>query len=111
MRPIVSMATRAARTSLPRPAQTSMQEDPVAPQVKVRQASGSQTTPVEGKKLAADAYIFGYPLVLMDATRRVMTAVPHPDGMRAPMNQFAHVRAFPDLRFTDVVSPNADTLY
>jgi hypothetical protein len=27
------------------------------------------------------------------------------------MNQFAHVRAFPDASFTDVVRPNADTLY
>ena len=29
----------------------------------------------------------------------------------APMDQFANVRAFPDATFTDVVSPNADTLY
>jgi hypothetical protein len=27
------------------------------------------------------------------------------------MNQFAHLREFPDATFTDVVSPNADTLY
>ena len=27
------------------------------------------------------------------------------------MDQFANVRAFPDATFTDVVSPNADTLY
>lgn len=60
----------------------------------------------------AAAYMFGYPLVLMDVTRAVMTNVSHPqDGGRAPVNQFTHVREFPDASFTDVVSPNADTLY
>jgi hypothetical protein len=29
----------------------------------------------------------------------------------APINQFGHIKAFPDATFTDVVSPNADTLY
>ncbi len=29
----------------------------------------------------------------------------------APMNQLAHMRAFPDHTFREVVRPNADTLY
>jgi hypothetical protein len=41
----------------------------------------------------------------MDTTRRVMT------GHGQPMNAFDHMRSFPDHTFTDVVSPNADTLY
>ena len=65
----------------------------------------------EAAKVAEDAYIFGYPLVLMDVTKTISTAVPKPAGARAPINQFAHVRAFPDATYTDVVSPNADTLY
>ncbi len=65
----------------------------------------------EARELAEEAYIFGYPLVLMDVTREVMTAAPRPEGLRAPVNQFAHMRAFPDPSFTAVVSPNADTLY
>ena len=69
------------------------------------------TSAVEASKVAADAYIFGYPLVLMDVTRAVQTAVAKPDGLRAPTNTFAHVRAFPDAAVTDVVKPNADTLY
>jgi hypothetical protein len=56
-------------------------------------------------QLAAEAWIFGYPLVLMDVTRSMMTA----HGQ--PPNTFTHLRAFPDHTFTDVVSPNADTLY
>ena len=47
----------------------------------------------------------------MDVTKAVSTAVPKPEGTKAPINQFAHVRAFPDATYTDVVSPNADTLY
>lgn len=63
------------------------------------------------EELAAQAYTFGYPLVLMDVTARSLTSVPRPTGQHAPMNQFAHMREFPDATFTDVVSPNADTLY
>src|SRR5262249_42210294 len=54
---------------------------------------------------------YGFPLVLMDVTRGVATAVATPDGHRAPINQFLHMRTFPGPAFTDVVSPNADTLY
>ena len=60
---------------------------------------------------AKDAYIYGYPLVLMDVTRAKMTNLPSPAGNNAPMGQLANIRAFPDATFTDVVSPNADTLY
>ncbi|WP_404995032.1 DUF1254 domain-containing protein [Cupriavidus pauculus] len=56
------------------------------------------------KTLSAEVFTYGYPLVLMDVTREVMTA-------NVPVNTFSHKRAFPDASFTDVVSPNADTLY
>jgi hypothetical protein len=65
----------------------------------------------EAAKLAEEGYVYGYPLVLMDVTRQVMTAVPKPDHRRAPANQFNESTEFPDHTFTDVVSPNADTLY
>ena len=71
----------------------------------------AQLTEDQAAKVAEDAYIFGYPLVLMDVTKAVSTAVPKPEGTKAPINQFAHVRAFPDATYTDIVSPNADTLY
>jgi hypothetical protein len=60
---------------------------------------------------AVDAYIYGYPLVLMQTTKDVMTATPTLTLTKAPINQFLHIREFPTPRFTDVVSPNADTLY
>jgi hypothetical protein len=82
----------------------------VTPQVKIRDTSTGQTASAD-VKVAADAYFFGYPLVVTDATRRLMTAVPRPGGSRAPVNQFAHRRALPDPTSTAVVSPNSDTLY
>lgn len=65
----------------------------------------------EAREIARDAYIYAYPLVLMQITRRVACNVPKPIGLRAPINQLAHGREFPDASFTDVVRPNADTLY
>ena len=37
--------------------------------------------------LATDAYIYGYPLVTMEMTRRVITNVAEPVGTRGPMGQ------------------------
>jgi hypothetical protein len=68
-------------------------------------------TAEEAEKIAVDAYIYGYPLVLMYITKKVTTNVPKAERENAPVNQIAHLRAFPDYTFTDVVSPNADTLY
>lgn len=65
----------------------------------------------EAEKIAIEACIYGYPLVLMDVTKKVSTSVPKVEGQKAPVNQFTHLQEFPDYTFTDVVSPNADTLY
>jgi hypothetical protein len=61
--------------------------------------------------LATDAYIFGYPLVTMEMTRRVITNVAKPEGTRAPMGQIIKLREYPNSSFRDVTAPNADTLY
>ena len=65
----------------------------------------------ETAERAAEAYVYAYPLVLMDASRQVMTAVAKPTATAAPINQFNVSHGFPDATFTSVVSPNADTLY
>ncbi|RIB14523.1 hypothetical protein C2G38_2040121 [Gigaspora rosea] len=57
-------------------------------------------------EIAKDAYIFGYPLVLMDITKKDML-----ENETIPINKFYHKRDFPDYTFEDVVSPNVDTLY
>ena len=61
--------------------------------------------------LATDAYVYGYPLVTMEMTRRVVTNVAAPVGTRAPMGQLIKLRQYPDASFRDVTAPNADTLY
>src|SRR5262245_30342949 len=68
-------------------------------------------TEKEATEIGLEAYIFGYPLVTMEMTRRVMTNVAETAGTHAPMGQFAHLRAYPTAAFKDVVAPNADTLY
>ena len=53
---------------------------------------------------AAESYVFGYPLVMMDITRQFLS-------IRGPQGQLNHLRAFPGADFRDVVRPNLDTLY
>lgn len=65
----------------------------------------------EAVPLGVEAYVYGYPLVTMEMTRRVMTNVEKPEGTRAPMGHFVRMRAYPTAEFRDVTAPNADTLY
>ena len=64
-------------------------------------------------KLVGDAYVFGYPLVIMDMTKKVATNIeqPHSSRARAPINQLGHYRKFPDHTMKTVVKPNVDTYY
>ena len=63
--------------------------------------------------LAKQAYVYGYPLVLMYETER--SAVNHEkqvyNSIFAPVNLFGHFRTFPDATFKGVVKPNCDTYY
>ena len=61
--------------------------------------------------VAQDAYIYGYPLVTMEMTRRVITNAASVEGTRGPMGQMIKLRQYPDASFRDVTAPNADTLY
>lgn len=49
--------------------------------------------------------------MLSEVTTRIGKNVELPVGTSAPLNQFGHMREFPDPMFTIVVRPNADTLY
>ncbi|MFC6600248.1 DUF1254 domain-containing protein [Kitasatospora paranensis] len=64
------------------------------------------------RTLSREAYVYLYPLVMMDVTRRQSAAVRA--GVKpgyGPPNQFHHLRAFPPADFRAVVRPNFDTLY
>lgn len=73
--------------------------------------SAAQETVFDAVPYGVEAYIYGYPLVTMEMTRRVMTNVEKPAGTRAPMGQIVRMREYPTARFRDVTAPNADTLY
>jgi hypothetical protein len=60
---------------------------------------------------ATQAYIYGYPLVTMELTRRSFTNVAAPDGKNAPMGYFLNVPKYPPASDKRVTAPNADTLY
>ena len=78
------------------------------------QLDGPFMQAVEGGEefwIATDAYVFGYPLVTMEMTRRVVTNVATIAGTRGPMGQMIKLRQYPDASFRDVTAPNADTLY
>ena len=66
----------------------------------------------EARKIGVEAYVYLYPLVTMEMTRRQITNVPA--GQRplfGPMGEFTHAREFPAAEFKAVVRPNFDTLY
>lgn len=57
-------------------------------------------------KRGADAYLVGYPLVTMDATRMALTEAP------SQVNAFTHARYLPDASSSvQVVAPSRDTYY
>ena len=68
-------------------------------------AVGIVATQAERFKAISDAYVYGYPLVMMDLTRDNFTRT------IAPANTLLHARILPPAEFRDVVRPNQDTLY
>jgi hypothetical protein len=71
----------------------------------------AKVSEAEAFALGTEAYIYGYPLVTMELTRRVLTNVAAPEGSKAPMGQFARLREYPTPANKEVTAPNADTLY
>ena len=62
--------------------------------------------------IATDAYVYFYPLVTMDLTRRQMTNLDSDQKPGfGPMNEFHHIREYPTADMKVVVRPNFDTLY
>jgi hypothetical protein len=76
-------------------------------------SAGEKATAVQARSIAKDAYFYAYPLVLMDATMRQATNTSDAQATpgRAPVNQFAHLRAFPNGNSKDVLRPSFDALY
>lgn len=63
-----------------------------------------------------EAYIYGFPLIMMDLTKEVSTAVPTAGEFTAgeftaPLNQFSVMTKYPDASFRAVVRTGLDTLF
>ena len=62
-------------------------------------------TEEEAHAIGVDAYLYFYPLVTMDLTRKQLTnQEPSPGGIGGPMNRFANVGAFPTADMKVVVT-------
>ena len=79
--------------------------------VEAKVAAENAAKEVEAREIAIETYMYAYPLVTMEITRRVMTNTEKPEGSKAPMGQFARLRNYPAVDDHSVTAPNADTLY
>lgn len=57
------------------------------------------------------AYLYAYPLVLMDVIREAVTNTEEPTTERAPLNRLFHSRDLATPALTSLTRPNVDTLY
>ena len=74
--------------------------------------AGAQASPEEAAAIGVDAYLYFYPLVTMDVTRKQLTNVEAgTGGLGGPPNTFVNIPAYPTADMKAVVRPNFDTLY
>ena len=72
----------------------------------------SKVTAEEAHAIGVDAYLYLYPLLTMDITRKQFTNIePGKEFGKGPMNMFVSVPQYPPADFKGVVRSNFDTLY
>jgi hypothetical protein len=72
----------------------------------------SKITAEEAHAIGVDAYVYFYPLLTMDITRKQFTNIePGKEFGKGPMNMFVSVPEYPPADFKGVVRSNFDTLY
>lgn len=73
--------------------------------------AAASITADEAHSIGVEAYVYLYPLVTMDITRRQLTNASKASGIHGPMNTFINIPAYPPANMKAVVRPNFDTLY
>ena len=63
------------------------------------------------EELMEEAFLYCLPLMIMDATMAKFTNTIEATPFQAPENQLFHALELADASFTDVVTPNVDTVY
>ena len=71
----------------------------------VEKAAAAQQT-MAAQELLEQAYLYAFPLVLMDATRKVSTSTEAPNSTRAPINQFCHAEKLADAHGLCKINPD-----
>src|SRR5712671_6722503 len=85
---------------------------PALTQGTIAQGAPPAITEAEAHAIALDAYIYFYPLLSMDISRKTFTNVePGKEFGKGPMNMFTNIPAYPPADFKGVVRSNFDTLY
>ena len=81
--------------------------------VAVLTAGGSWFWHKEGRAwlYGVEAYVYGFPLMMMDLTKKQATAVPTAGEFTAPVNQFSVMAKYPDASFRAVPRTGLDTLF
>ncbi|WP_354067499.1 DUF1254 domain-containing protein [Bradyrhizobium sp. OAE829] len=81
----------------------------IAPTLPLVANAQSALTEQEAQSIAVDAYVYFYPLLSMDVSRKQFTN--GTSDFKSPMNTFMNVPAYPPADFKGVVRSNFDTLY
>jgi hypothetical protein len=85
---------------------------PVMTPAAMAQGGPPAITETEAHAIAVDAYLYFYPLMTMDITRKQFTNIePGKIIGRGPMNMFVNIPEYPTAAMREVVRPNFDTLY
>ena len=80
--------------------------------VALAQGAAPAITEEEAHAIAVDAYVYFYPLMSMDITRKQFTNVQAgKEALKGPMNTFVSAPEYPPADFKGVVRTNFDTLY
>ena len=75
-------------------------------------ADANSISEEEAHEIGVEAYVYFYPLLSMDITRKQLTNVDAKKGaIGGPSNQFNNILEFPPADMKVVVRPNFDTLY
>lgn len=78
----------------------------------VAASAAEAITEEEAHAIGVDAYVYFYPLLSMDITRKQLTNAEAKEGaIGGPPNRFNNIPEFPSADLKVVVRPNFDTLY
>jgi len=95
-----------------RPSLTSLSVAALLAMLAAPAGAESAITEQEAHAIGVDAYVYFYPLVTMDLTRKQSTNIePGKEPGKGPMNTFTNVPEYPPADYRTVVRVNFDTLY